>query len=221
MLYYKTMGTDQIMYCIVALLLGMLLANMLKNVCGCKNVVEGQNTCVSKDFDLDSLDYLSGADSAQEKVDNVISESGLPNRRTCCEALKGNWVLDPDSHTSRFGTHSHCDIGVGGIQQLTSSGSCVNECGGIWEDPAAMLDPISRGRAHANQGGCNGITDKQILLAIEQKKTSGNATCIQDDPAKWNVDRCMHCTDQCPGGDCWNENRHTHLLLQYRSGGGG
>jgi hypothetical protein len=35
------MGTDQIMYCIVALLLGMLLANMLKNVCGC-NVVEGQ-----------------------------------------------------------------------------------------------------------------------------------------------------------------------------------
>ena len=34
------MGTEQIMYCIVALLLGMLLANMLKNVCGC-NVVEG------------------------------------------------------------------------------------------------------------------------------------------------------------------------------------
>jgi len=34
------MGTDQIMYCIVALILGMLIANMLKNVCGCK-VVEG------------------------------------------------------------------------------------------------------------------------------------------------------------------------------------
>jgi len=32
------MGTDQIMYCIVALILGMLLANMLKNVCGCKTV---------------------------------------------------------------------------------------------------------------------------------------------------------------------------------------
>ena len=36
------MGTDQIMYCIVALILGMLIANMLKNVCGCKNVVEGK-----------------------------------------------------------------------------------------------------------------------------------------------------------------------------------
>jgi len=42
-LYYKTMGTDQIMYCIVALILGMLMANMLKNVCGCK-VVEGAGT---------------------------------------------------------------------------------------------------------------------------------------------------------------------------------
>ena len=29
--------------CVVALILGMLLANMLQNVCGCKNVVEGQS----------------------------------------------------------------------------------------------------------------------------------------------------------------------------------
>jgi hypothetical protein len=36
----KTMKTDQIICCVVALLLGMLLSNMLKNVCGCK-VVEG------------------------------------------------------------------------------------------------------------------------------------------------------------------------------------
>jgi len=43
MVYYKTMGTDQIMYCIVALILGMLMYHMLKNVCGCKNVVEGKH----------------------------------------------------------------------------------------------------------------------------------------------------------------------------------
>jgi hypothetical protein len=36
------MKTDQIVMCVVALLLGMLLANMLKNVCGCK-IVEGQH----------------------------------------------------------------------------------------------------------------------------------------------------------------------------------
>jgi hypothetical protein len=37
------MKTETIVYCVVALLLGMLLANMLKNVCGCKNVVEGMD----------------------------------------------------------------------------------------------------------------------------------------------------------------------------------
>ena len=36
------MNSDTIVYCVVALLLGMLLANMLKNVCGCKTV-EGSN----------------------------------------------------------------------------------------------------------------------------------------------------------------------------------
>ena len=35
------MKTETIVMCVVALLLGMLLANMLKSVCGCK-VVEGQ-----------------------------------------------------------------------------------------------------------------------------------------------------------------------------------
>jgi len=35
------MGTDQIMYCIVALLLGMFMYHMLKGACGCKTV-EGQ-----------------------------------------------------------------------------------------------------------------------------------------------------------------------------------
>lgn len=33
--------TKTICYCVVALLLGMLLANMLKNICGCKDLVEG------------------------------------------------------------------------------------------------------------------------------------------------------------------------------------
>ena len=36
------MDSKTIVMCVVALLLGMLMANMLKDVCGCKNVVEGQ-----------------------------------------------------------------------------------------------------------------------------------------------------------------------------------
>jgi hypothetical protein len=42
------MKTETIVYCVVALLLGMLLANMLKNVCGCKNVVEGMDLLLYK-----------------------------------------------------------------------------------------------------------------------------------------------------------------------------
>ncbi len=39
------MKMETIVYCVIALLLGMLLANMLKNVCGCGDVVEGQCDC--------------------------------------------------------------------------------------------------------------------------------------------------------------------------------
>ena len=39
------MKTETIVYCVVLFLLGMLLANMLKNVCGCGDVVEGNLLC--------------------------------------------------------------------------------------------------------------------------------------------------------------------------------
>ena len=35
------MNTQTIFMCVVALLIGMLVANMLQNVCGCNNKVEG------------------------------------------------------------------------------------------------------------------------------------------------------------------------------------
>lgn len=53
------MNNQTIVCCVVALLLGMLLANMLKNVCGCK-VVEGQCSGVwgNRDPNLLSQDCL-------------------------------------------------------------------------------------------------------------------------------------------------------------------
>ena len=57
MVYYKTM--DKWIMCVVALILGMLLANMLKNVCGCK-VVEGQ-----------WLDKLVTPDELKEARNNI------------------------------------------------------------------------------------------------------------------------------------------------------
>ena len=54
------MKTDQTIMCVVALLVGMLLANMLKNVCGCE-IVEGQLGTNS----VNSADMLTNAkDSA-------------------------------------------------------------------------------------------------------------------------------------------------------------
>ena len=42
------MNSETVVMCVVALILGMLLANMLKNVCGCK-VVEGKTSCNKND----------------------------------------------------------------------------------------------------------------------------------------------------------------------------
>jgi len=60
MLYYKTMNTETIVMCVVALILGMLMANMLKNVCGCKSVVEGLwKTYACPGCEKDSLEMFA------------------------------------------------------------------------------------------------------------------------------------------------------------------
>ena len=46
------MNSETIVMCVVALILGMLLAHMLKDVCGCKKVVEGLFYCGNV-FELD------------------------------------------------------------------------------------------------------------------------------------------------------------------------
>lgn len=38
------MNSETIVMCVVALILGMLMANMLKNICGCNNITEGQTS---------------------------------------------------------------------------------------------------------------------------------------------------------------------------------
>ena len=63
------MGTDQIMYCIVALILGMLLASMFKNVCGCKNVVEG--LCSAQ------YPYEEGCNLTQETNKDSLTEAQI------------------------------------------------------------------------------------------------------------------------------------------------
>lgn len=43
--YIINMNYEQILMYVFSLILGMLLANMLKGVCGCKNLIEGQVYC--------------------------------------------------------------------------------------------------------------------------------------------------------------------------------
>ena len=52
------MNTQTIFMCVVALLIGMLVANMLQNVCGCKKVVEG--------YDGESYNNIYGNRTLQE-----------------------------------------------------------------------------------------------------------------------------------------------------------
>jgi hypothetical protein len=79
MLYYKTMDSKTIVMCVVALILGMLMANMLKDVCGC-NVVEGQtaadcNMCFQyhvKDV-MQEPDPAHAAESTFSEADHYVN----------------------------------------------------------------------------------------------------------------------------------------------------
>ena len=74
------MDMKTICYCIVALLLGMLLANMLKNVCGC-NVVEGYRCNPKTDYNhIKSNSERCSAATTFTDCQNVMDEKS----RTIC-----------------------------------------------------------------------------------------------------------------------------------------
>ena len=110
------MKTDQIMCCVVALLLGMLLANMLKSVCGCK-VMEGQE--MGRRF----ADGLPGT-----KVDECFNPNTPPptiNQYFEC--------LDRTSRKPGFVNGEQC-----GDDKDCRSGYCFSgECDATWRKPAA------------------------------------------------------------------------------------
>jgi hypothetical protein len=89
MIYYKTM--DKWIMCVVALILGMLLANMLKNVCGCK-VVEGKGSepCNFKcdcpeGYDTDGNCYIEDPFfSSQEFMDWEKNQCRIPWQQDEC-----------------------------------------------------------------------------------------------------------------------------------------
>ena len=63
------MNTETIVYCVVSFLIGMLLANMLKNVCGCNKTVEG-----AWDVDSQSGDTVSNCCSRLGFISGPFSD---------------------------------------------------------------------------------------------------------------------------------------------------
>ncbi len=90
------MKTETVVYCVVALLLGMLLANMLKSVCGCK-VVEG----------FESSEQIKKEGDAVAAVKHACGGTGYYTKKAICQAavlslaaLGFDWFWD-EGHASR------------------------------------------------------------------------------------------------------------------------
>jgi hypothetical protein len=110
-LYYiiKYMKTEQIIILVVAFFLGMLLLNMVKNVCGCE-LKEGfgnyENTSSTFEDPSDATncgEYISG-----ELCSAGAGEGGIPRRQFDCSP--GNDLLN-------FGTLCSLNMGVSGLHE--------------------------------------------------------------------------------------------------------
>ena len=103
------MKTDQIMYCIVALILGMLLANMLSNVCGC-TVVEGgagdvpsliTNKTANPNDWIPYCDLCCDGTSLKDPADNrclIISGQGIPDDNTLMSSTGNCNMCSTNNH---------------------------------------------------------------------------------------------------------------------------
>ena len=85
------MKTETIVMCIVALILGMLLANMLKSVCGCKNV-EGQSAKPIADIACDSTDAMGAIwmEAMTEKCPNEFNDLSEDGAIALCSIITKN-----------------------------------------------------------------------------------------------------------------------------------
>ena len=83
------MNTESIVMCVVALILGMLMANMLKNVCGCK-VVEGQISIECPD--LDQVCPIGGEIQQEEiqKVNPDVTTRSIYVETPCAKCVQNN-----------------------------------------------------------------------------------------------------------------------------------
>ena len=136
------MKSEQIVMCVVAFILGMLLVNMLKSVCGCK-VVEGQDCTGGSGFlgNLGVTDRIPGTPEAcgwpeasgyccfDEGAINVF-EGDYPDQcredRDCAGA--GCWVTDSSKRVDKTTGKSNdplCASSVMKCQDVWGGNRCI------------------------------------------------------------------------------------------------
>lgn len=137
------MKTEQIIMCVVALLLGMLVANMLTNVCGCKTTVEGLlfnempvdesiNTAVGSG-NRDTSFGIRGIARGEQPANSVLGFNGTgvdcPKRVCDGAAVVPAWAGMTDSASIRSACGPTVSRNVSGniAQHLSSFADlCIN-----------------------------------------------------------------------------------------------
>ena len=108
------MKKGNIVMCVVALILGMLMANMLKSVCGCKSTVEGVN---SKEFAQECTNFLCVA--RKNLGITGIDPPFTPRSKNPPDFIGGGWY----GYGFEFGTIEYDNIPLRGNHDRDNEGT--------------------------------------------------------------------------------------------------
>ena len=194
------MDNKIVLMVIVAIVLGMLVANMFKDVCGCK-VVEGQgcitDSCISNGRDIrageqceaNSIKNVYTADQSYNdtnafchKICRARSAGGQqPNAmicETCCTDQGANPVgTDEDSQTISFNNEGCLVINQPTVSTVpTVPTAQVGEtCAGISRDENGML--VISGNPCTNPTDKPGSDNKYIIFGSNRQGDQGGNDC--------------------------------------------
>ena len=173
---------DKWIMCIVALILGMLIADMLKNVCGCKTV-EGH-----------SGDYTHGCPNEGDGAGSLKCDYGQGPNDTCTDCVSCDWDQQTYSNSTTNGVCMHCPVGFAPNAHQTKCGTCPDPLGFSFME---IIGPDTDPR-YPNGTGSTSAEECHKALTIS-KKTEPHIHSLQycseddfskfcDDPVRsWNV----------------------------------
>jgi hypothetical protein len=137
------MDMKNIVICVVALLFGILIANMLKDVCGCKNVVEGSQCTTWKRFQTEELCMKAGPSTGgcfwRDWGDSSVQSGISPSSDPKSPEGAGQYLLDghcTSDHDQVNNPSPHCI-------DIESSASCTVAQGCLWDSTI-----------HSGRGAC-------------------------------------------------------------------